>query len=121
MGVPLSQVSTLKGDIAGKVERKLKYPKEAIEKIILGKTFFNRNFVTHVKSTKPDKPITYYLKHSRISGFLDHLVNYYPNKLYLSGTLDTGGELKRSYEKIDITKLKYNIYKVSRSFNPQTF
>ena len=121
MGVPLSKVSALKDDIPGKFERKINYPKEAIIKIILGKTFFNRDFVSKVNSTTPDKPITYYLKHSRISGFLDYLVSNYPDKIYLSGTMDIDGELKRSYEKIDIKKLNYNVYKIFRSNETKIF
>jgi hypothetical protein len=120
MGIPLSKVSALKEDIPGKFERKIKYPREAIEKIILGKTFFNRNFVSNVKSTTRDEPILYFLKHSRTSIFLDHIVNNYTDKIYLSGTLHIDNELKRSYEKIKNVKVKYNVYKVIRSFDHKT-
>lgn len=120
MTVPLSKVSALKPDIPGTNERKIFYPKQAIKKIVLGKTFFNKSFVSKVESSSPEKPITYTLRHSETAKFLNHIAEEYPDRIFLSGTIVDKGILKRSFERIVLKKKKFNVFESIRTSEVRT-
>jgi hypothetical protein len=121
MGIPLGKVSALKKDIVGSNGRKLFYSESAVKKIILGRYFFNKSFVSHTKSKTPLDPVVYHFKHSQQAKFIDLINKLYPNNIYMSGITADKGVLKRSYEQINFKKLGYNKFKRIRTNNVQFF
>lgn len=98
-GIPTSILGPYP-DVPSANDRKVYYPKKAIESIVLGKHFFNGS---NLKKVIDDK--TYVLKDNSDLVFIDYLIDNLNDKIYFCGEYQKGKEFKRSAEKVHFNKL----------------
>jgi hypothetical protein len=107
-GIPNSIFSMLPG-VIGSQERKLFYPKEAIKSITLGKNFFNTENVESVL-----EPFTFKMKNSIDLKLIEFIIENVNDKVFFCGEYEINRTLKRSTERISITKLDETTIKINR-------
>ncbi|AZB34254.1 DUF2971 domain-containing protein [Chryseobacterium bernardetii] len=116
MDIPFGKLYPAMKTYPGKEDRFFRYQKESIESISLGKHFFNGSnceltkegniFVLHKRFDENKE------SDERFINFVNHLINNYNDKLYMSGELERGNILLRSLGRIKIEKISEKEYKI---------